>query len=388
VVLAAGPDSFELDAVLGRGAFGEVYKVTYKRTGMVFAMKVLQSDHIIGKNLVRYAMAERNLLSWVRHPFIVNLYYAFQTASHLVLVLHYCPNGNLSELLKREGRLTETLARLYTAEVFLALEFLHERSVVYRDLKPENVVLDEQRHAMLTDFGLSKEGVEGPRGTASFCGSPAYLAPEVVRRAGHGPAVDIYGLGVLLFELLTGKAPFSDKSRTQLLSKIVSAPLAMPNFMPKDARLFIQQTMNRTPAERYGSEGTPRTAALRAHPFFAGLDLEAVLRREVPAQERASFLTPLLSASGWMPPNDASAASIDGARPQNPFEEPLRGAPVSEQAARKLRGWDFASADRAPTWQTSAGQDADMHWAASREPWWQRWRGCRAGCCLQRGAQT
>lgn len=341
-----GPSSFQMQCVLGRGSFGEVYKVAHKKTGQVFAMKVLRKSKIVTRNLVRYAMTERNLLSYIRHPFIVRLHYAFQTPSCLVLVLQYCPNGSLSALVSHEGSLPEALARLYVAEVFLAIEHLHERQVVYRDLKPENVVIDELDHAMLTDFGLSKEGVEGERGTRSFCGSVAYLAPEILARTGHGPPVDLYGLGVLLYEVLAGHPPFYSRDREQLFRNIAGATLHAPAGASAEAAKLICALMQRDPARR---PGATRTSDLREHPFFAGLDFERVLRREVP-------VPPVRSAGGSVITSPGKAAGGEACgEVANPFEGRLE-AQVRKScspSAQDLPGWEFATPEPRVTIQPS-----------------------------------
>ena len=152
-------------------------------------------------------------MSYTKHPFIVGLNYAFQTNDKLILILDYCPGGDLGEVLKREKRFSEDRARLYLSEIVLALEDLHSRDIIFRDLKPDNVVLDEDGHAMLTDFGLSKEGVIDNHTSNSFCGSVAYLAPEMLKRTGHGKSVDWYLCGVLLYEMLVGMPPYFHHNR-------------------------------------------------------------------------------------------------------------------------------------------------------------------------------
>lgn len=139
---------------------------------------------------------------------------AFQTKTKLFLILEYCPGGDIGRILQKEGRFTEDRARKYLCEVLLALDDLHKRDIIYRDLKPDNVVLDDEGHALLTDFGLSKEGVmDGNKGAKSFCGSVAYLAPEMLRKAGHGKSVDWYLLGVLLYEMIVGQPPYFSDSK-------------------------------------------------------------------------------------------------------------------------------------------------------------------------------
>jgi len=184
------PIDFEVIQELGKGSFGDVYLVRKRDSMNYYAMKVLRKDKIMGQNLIKYAMTERNVLSYIRHPFIVSLNYAFQTPEKLFLILDYCPRGDLGIYLNKEKRFSEPLAKIYICEVLLALEELHKRDIIFRDLKPDNIVLDEEGHAMLTDFGLSKEGIYDNVTARSFCGSVAYLAPEMIKRQGHGKAVD------------------------------------------------------------------------------------------------------------------------------------------------------------------------------------------------------
>ena len=176
-------------------------------------MKILSKRKIMGHNLVKYAKTERNVLSITKHPFIVGLHYAFQTAERLYIIMDFCPGGDLGQALRRERRFSEDRARLYLSEILLALEDLHRRDIIFRDLKPDNVVLDAQGHVLLTDFGLSKQGILDNTSAKSFCGSVAYLAPEMLRRSGHGKSVDWYLLGVLFYEMIVGIPPYFNKDR-------------------------------------------------------------------------------------------------------------------------------------------------------------------------------
>jgi len=341
VVEAVGPDSFTMKSLLGKGSFGEVYQVVHRPTGQTYAMKVLRKSKIFGRNLIRYAMTERNLLSYIRHPFIVRLHYAFQTSTCLVLVLHYCPGGNLATLIQGsvDNRLQEPLAQLYTAEILMAIEHLHERQVIFRDLKAENVVLDEDCHAMLTDFGLSKEGVGGQRGTASFCGSIAYLAPEILARAGHGPAVDVYGLGVLLFESLVGQPPYYDRNRETLFRNIAGAQLRIPACVSPQAASLIRRLINRDPSQRLGATNT---SEVRLHPFFADLDFDAVLAREVPV--------PSSMAGRFHGHNGGAGGHCNPGKAASPFEGRLEAQVRRSLAtqASDVPNWEFATPPSSP----------------------------------------
>lgn len=159
------------------------------------------------------------MLAKVHHPFIVQLHWSFQNDQKLFFVLDYCPGGELFGLLSKRNRLTEDQARFYAAQLVLALEYLHSKDILYRDLKPENVMLDKRGYVKLTDFGLSRFKLTEK--DVSVCGTPEYLAPEIIQKSGHGKEVDWWCLGCLIYEMVTGIPPFSAQSRTELFSKIV-----------------------------------------------------------------------------------------------------------------------------------------------------------------------
>jgi serum/glucocorticoid-regulated kinase 2 len=190
-------EAFEIIRVVGKGSFGKVFLVREKANQTLYAMKVLKKDYIIRKNQVEHTKTERNVLGYVHHPFIVGLNMAFQTADKLFFVLDYCAGGELFFHLGRLGRFSEVQSRYYTAQITLAIEYVHSLGIIYRDLKPENVLLDHRGNVRLTDFGLSKEGVrDDSSGANSFCGTPEYIAPEVLLRQGHGRAVDWWSTGL------------------------------------------------------------------------------------------------------------------------------------------------------------------------------------------------
>lgn len=279
------PDDFELLSQLGKGSFGEVFLVRRKTDQATFAMKVLRKDKIMNQNLVKYAMTERNVLSVMRHPFIVALQAAFQTSEMLYLLLDYCPGGDMGWHLSREKRFSEHRARIYAAEVLLALEELHKRDIIFRDLKPDNVVFDSCGHALLTDFGLSKEGIQANDSARSFCGSLAYLAPEVLRREGHGKAVDWYLLGVLVYEMLVGTPPYFSRSREQLFHNIQYGELTLPTGLSVPAKSLIAavraiQLLERNPRQRLGS-GVRGAEDIKSHPFFSTVNWTAAYRKEL-----------------------------------------------------------------------------------------------------------
>ena len=267
-------------ALLGRGSFGEVYLVQKINTKKNYAMKILRKERIMGQNLSKYAIAERNVLSLSHHPFIVKLNYAFQTLTKLFLILEYCPGGDLAKHLSYEKKFEEKRAKFYLCEILLALEDLHKRNIIFRDLKPDNVVLDEEGHCKLTDFGLSKEGIDNNQYTKSFCGSIAYLAPEVLKKQGHGKAVDWYLLGVLLYEMLTGVTPYYDRNKNNLFYNIEQGKLTIPNFVSENAKSLLKGLLQKDPKKRLG--GSARDAEeIKEHKFFEDVDWQKVYEKKI-----------------------------------------------------------------------------------------------------------
>jgi len=285
-----GLELYEVIKLLGKGSFGEVYLVKYKENSELYAMKVIHKLKIMSQNLVRYAVTEKKVMAQTNHPFIVKLRSAFQTKERLFLIMDYCPGGDLSQCLIREKRFTEDRARIILAEVTLAIEDLHKRNIIFRDLKPDNVVIDKEGHVMLTDFGLSKEGIDGPESAKSFCGSVAYLAPEILKRTGHGKSVDWYLLGVLLHEMLVGQPPFFSHKREELFFNITNGTLKIPSFVSQNAKSLIisvffialdkKKLLNRDPARRLGS-GPKDSYEIKSHPFFAGINWDDVAQRKL-----------------------------------------------------------------------------------------------------------
>lgn len=226
-----GPNDFELMRVVGQGAFGKVFQVRKRDTQEVFAMKVMRKDRILERRHGEYVRAERDALTAVVHPYIVTLRYSFQTSQKLYLVLDFINGGHLFFQLYRAGTFSEQLAKLYTAELVLAVAYLHSQGFVHRDLKPENVLLDSEGHIRITDFGLAKGNLSDAEGqrTNSFIGTMEYMAPEVIAGRGHGKAVDWWSVGILLYEMLCGMPPFRSKTRPSLQKLILSAKVKFPS---------------------------------------------------------------------------------------------------------------------------------------------------------------
>ena len=286
-----GPSNFICLALLGQGSFGEVYLVQEKNTLNYYAMKVLDKKRIEKQNIFKYAMTERNVLSIINFPFIVKLNYAFQTKEKLFLLLDYCPGGDLSKQLQIQTRFSEDKAKFYICEITLALGELHKKDIIFRDLKPDNIVIDKEGHAMLTDFGLSREGVNEKHIAKSFCGSIAYLAPEMLSRAGHGKAVDWYLLGVCFYEMLVGIPPYFSNNQEQIFKNIEKAELFIPNFVSKKAQRFLRDLLKKDPVNRLGSKRD--VEEIKEHPYMAGVDWDKVYKREYippPIIQKSNYL--------------------------------------------------------------------------------------------------
>lgn len=269
----ASPDQFDLLRVLGQGSFGKVFLVRKKvghDSGTLYAMKVLKKATLKVRDRIRTKM-ERNILADVVHPFIVKLHYAFQTEGKLYLILDFLRGGDLFTRLSKEIMFTEEDVKFYLAELALALDHLHSLGIIYRDLKPENLLLDSDGHIAVTDFGLSKENLEDK--AYSFCGTVEYMAPEVVSRKGHSFAADWWSYGVLMFEMLTGQLPFQGTNRKETMTQILKAKLGMPDYLSSEAQSLLRGLFKRNPTNRLCS-GPDGIDDLFGHCFFSTIDWE------------------------------------------------------------------------------------------------------------------
>jgi serine/threonine protein kinase len=220
-------DDFMIISVIGRGFYGKVMLCEHKETKERVAIKTVHKSRLVEANKVHTIMMERKILSRVNHPFIVSLKFAFQTPAKLYLGLEYAEGGELFFFLQKHGLPTVADLRLYMAELMLALNYLHSQGIIYRDVKPENILLDARGHIKLTDFGLSKELRRGAQ-TETFCGTCDYIAPEIVRRESYSYGVDWWACGILLYELACGETPFMHENRARLFRNIVENAVAFP----------------------------------------------------------------------------------------------------------------------------------------------------------------
>ncbi|KAK9754846.1 Protein kinase C terminal domain [Popillia japonica] len=325
------PSQFVLLKVLGEGSFGKVFlvrKVVGADAGTLYAMKVLKKATLKVRDRHRTKM-ERNILVDVEHPFIVKLHYAFQTEGKLYLILDFLRGGDLFSRLSKEVMFTEEDVKFYLAELALALNHLHYLGIIYRDLKPENVLLDSDGHIALTDFGLSKQPIEEGK-AYSFCGTVEYMAPEVVNRKGHTFAADWWSFGVLMYEMLTGSLPFQGATRRDTMTQILKAKLGMPGNLSTEAQSLLRALFKRNPANRLGA-GTGGVEDLKRHEFFATIDWDALLSKKI----RPPF-KPAVPAPG----NDACYFDSEFTS-KTPRDSP--GVPASANAHELFKGFSFVA---------------------------------------------
>ncbi|KAF2687065.1 hypothetical protein K458DRAFT_415339 [Lentithecium fluviatile CBS 122367] len=276
-------DDFDTLTCLGTGSFGTVLLVKQKTTGRLYAQKQFKKASLtVRKKLIEQTKTERAILESVnRHPFIVNLYYAFQDHEKLYLILEYAQGGELFHHLATERMFNEDTAAFYMAEMVLALDYLHRTvGVIYRDLKPENCLLDAEGHLLLTDFGLSKVSVDDQK-CRSLAGTIDFMAPEVLLGNEYGMSVDWWSLGALGYDLLTGSPPFSGNNHRKIEQNILYKKVPMPYYLSQDAKDLLTRFLRKEPRKRLGFHMPKDMATIRAHRFFRKLDWKKLEAREL-----------------------------------------------------------------------------------------------------------
>ncbi|GAB7362049.1 hypothetical protein MBLNU230_g2083t1 [Neophaeotheca triangularis] len=292
-------EDFEQLRCLGKGAFGTVHLVKQNATGRLYAQKQFKKASLtVHKRLIEQTRAERTILESInRHPFVVKLYYAFQDHEKLYLILEYAQGGELFTHLAMERMFTEEVAAFYMAEMVLALEHLHHNvRVIYRDLKPENCLLDSEGHLLLTDFGLSKVALEEEDERAnSVLGTIEYMAPEVVQGTAYDFAVDWWSLGAIGFDLLCGKPPFGGNNHAKIQQNIVKQKLQLPYFLGPDAKDLLTRLLRKEPGKRLGGNRHKDMKILKSHRFFRKIDWRKLERRELEAPIQPVITDPELA---------------------------------------------------------------------------------------------
>ncbi|XP_035037264.1 microtubule-associated serine/threonine-protein kinase 1 isoform X1 [Hippoglossus stenolepis] len=286
---------FQTIKLISNGAYGAVYLVRHLETRQRFAMKKINKQNLILRNQIQQAFVERDILTFAENPFVVSMFCSFETRRHLCMVMEYVEGGDCATLLKNIGALPVEMARMYFAETVLALEYLHNYGIVHRDLKPDNLLITSMGHIKLTDFGLSKMGLmslttnlyEGhiEKDTREFldkqvCGTPEYIAPEVILRQGYGKPVDWWAMGIILYEFLVGLVPFFGDTTEELFGQVITDDIVWPEgdeALPLDAQHLISSLLQTNPLVRLGTGGT---FEVKQHSFFTEVDWNSLLRQK------------------------------------------------------------------------------------------------------------
>jgi serine/threonine protein kinase len=275
------PDDFDYLRTLGRGSYGLVQLVRHKKDGQLYAMKSMNKQSLAAEDQIDQILAERAVLLRAVHPFLVGAHFTFQTDTQVFLVLDYVPGGELFRRLTEEGMFPAGRARLYAAEILLGLGHLHANGLIYRDLKPENILIDADGHVRITDFGLVKPGlIDSRASTATFCGTPQYMAPEIIRHGRYTKAVDWWAFGILLYEMLIGLPTFWDDNRDALFRKVMHDRVRFPVMLSPEAEDLILRLLDRDPWARLGA-GEEDCNEIKRHPFFRGVFWPAILEKAV-----------------------------------------------------------------------------------------------------------
>lgn len=273
-------EDFEMLKVLGKGTFGKVVMCRDKETGEIMAMKILKKDVIVAKDEIAHTLTENRVLQLTKHPFLTSLNYSFQTHDRLCFVMEYVNGGELFFHLSRERVFSEERTRFYGAEISLAIQYLHEMGIVYRDLKLENLLLDSQGHIKVTDFGLCKEEITYGATTRTFCGTPEYLAPEVLEDNDYGRAVDWWGVGVVMYEMMCGRLPFYSRDHEVLFELILVEEIKFPARLSDVAKSLLSGLLTKDPDKRLGG-GQGDAEEVKKHVFFEPINWDDLYNRQV-----------------------------------------------------------------------------------------------------------
>uniref|UniRef100_A0A8C1XBR0 Protein kinase C n=1 Tax=Cyprinus carpio TaxID=7962 RepID=A0A8C1XBR0_CYPCA len=270
-------DNFTLHKMLGKGSFGKVFLAELKGTGQFFAVKALKKDVVLMDDDVECTMVERRVLSlaW-EHPFLTHLYCTFQTKENLFFVMEYLNGGDLMFHIQTCHRFDLPRSTFYAAEIVCGLQFLHSKGIVYRDLKLDNILLDIDGHIKIADFGMCKENMFGEARTCTFCGTPDYIAPEILLGQKYGTSVDWWSFGVLLYEMLIGQSPFHGHDEEELFQSIRTDDPCYPRWVTRDTNDILVKLFVREPERRLGVKGN-----IRQHAFFKDIDWNALEKRQV-----------------------------------------------------------------------------------------------------------
>jgi len=320
-----GLPDFEMLAVIGKGSFGRVLQVKKKDNGRIYAMKVLNKQNILDNHELAHTKTEKNILQKLAHPFLVNLNYSFQTPDKLYFVMDFVNGGELFFHLQKDHKFTPERVKYYCAEIVLGLEYLHNSGVIYRDLKPENILLTADGHICMTDFGISKEGLEAVDArTATFCGTPEYLAPEVLEGKGYTKAVDWWSFGTLMYEMLTGLPPYYSQDVQQMYFKIMHAKLDLPENADEETKDILIKLLQRDADKRLTDP-----AGIKGHAYFKGVEWDKLLKKEI----KPPFIPPVK--------DKMDTSMIDQTFLSEKIQEEETPVKISDENQKKFQGFTF-----------------------------------------------
>mmetsp|Transcript_18474 Transcript_18474/g.33268 ORF Transcript_18474/g.33268 Transcript_18474/m.33268 type:complete len:322 (+) Transcript_18474:48-1013(+) len=282
---------FLIKETLGVGAFGRVRLAQHRTDNYCVALKILKKGELVKQKQVDHVINEFRVLRVLDHPFVVNLRGIAQDNCYLVFALDYVPGGELFTYLRRASKFDSATAAVYAAQVICVFEYLHSQDIIYRDLKPENLLLDTNGYLKLTDFGFAKFLSSGR--TFTLCGTPGYLAPEILLNRGHGKPVDWWALGVLIYEMLTGAEPFADDDPMSVYRKILSGKVSYPRDFNKDAKSLVKHLLEHDLTKRYGNR-RQGVSDLKTHRWFRKhcINWTSLLCRELSMPLKPGLRTP------------------------------------------------------------------------------------------------
>lgn len=289
-----GLNDFNFLSVLGKGNFGKVMLAEEKRSGNLYAIKVLKKEFIIENDEVESTKSEKRVFlaaARERHPFLLGLHSCFQTETRVYFVMEYVSGGDLMLHIQKE-QFSPKRAKFYAAEVLLALEYFHKQGIIYRDLKLDNILLTLDGHVKVADYGLCKEEMWFGNTTSTFCGTPEFMAPEILLEQRYGRAVDWWAFGILIYEMLLGQAPFRGDDEDEIFDAILEDEPLYPIHMPADSVSILHRLLTRDPAKRLGS-GERDAEEIKAHPFFRDTNWDAMFKKQVPTPFKPTLSSPL-----------------------------------------------------------------------------------------------
>ncbi|XP_074527397.1 serine/threonine-protein kinase N2-like isoform X2 [Halichoeres trimaculatus] len=327
-------DDFRYISVLGRGHFGKVLLAEFKKTGKLYAIKALKKKDIVTRDEVDSLMSEKRIFEMInasRHPFLVNLHGCFQTSDHVCFVMEYLPGGDLMIHIHNDVFSTAQ-TRFYSACVVLGLEFLHLNKIIYRDLKLDNLLMDADGFVKITDFGLCKEGMGHGDRTSTFCGTPEFLAPEVLTDDNYTRAVDWWGMGVLIYEMLVGESPFPGEDEEEVFDSIVNDDVHYPGSLPQDVVSIVQKLLKKNPLKRLGA-GEKDANEVKGDKYFETIDWDALLAKKV----KPPFLPSIKESM------DVSNFDSDFTRLQPVLSPPSKPFVLSAEQQEAFADFDFCA---------------------------------------------